>query len=261
MEEENNIETVTTSEPENKWEKKLLKIFIYILISLTLLSVGAFGSWIYQARLKTQKTYEPTNQVLNNITPLPERQGVALPTTRNTKQETGCVVTDSWGSFTVIHLNNGSCRAVFPLPGYSVSSYEFNYPDDWSVRVAGAQAMNLGFNESIDNKKWFLFLAKTQLPLEEAYRATSEYEGASSKYFEESETIASKKVETYGDNKVLNLVTTDEKGTTMQKYFILEDEGEYSTVYIFDLEDNNDPEFISEFQEVLSTFHAFSVSD
>lgn len=232
----------------------------YVLASVVFFILGAISFGFYQQKVLVK----PANDMYKNgyspsTIPASSEKAVITSTTEPTENETVCV-TNTKGFFTLIPLHNKECRLVFPLLGYNVSSYEFNYPENWSVRVAGAEGMNLVFNEKGKDKVWAIYLTTTKLPLSESYKATYGFElGPTTAYIQENEVIQSKKIENYGENQVLSLLT-DENGIKRQKYFILKNNGDYSSVYVFDLKENSDPEFISAIQNVLTSFHTFDVS-
>src|SRR3989304_1131102 len=72
-----------------------------------------------------------------------------------------------------------SCRATILTGAYRDFGYSVVYPRPWSLRLAGADADNLVFNEDISSgtrQELFIMAISTNLPLDQADTATYSYE-------------------------------------------------------------------------------------
>jgi hypothetical protein len=134
----------------------------------------------------------------------------------------------------------GWCRLLLPLKDYTTVGYSLTYPDDWKVRVTGAEAMNLIFNEgtkSGKNQEVFIQLTTTESPLEQADQATYGFEmSGPNPLVDPMEVVISKAVESIGDKQVLILVSAKDDQSFTRYFVIHRDEtqkGDVSTLYMF----------------------------
>ena len=129
---------------------------------------------------------------------------------------------------------SGWCELEVPLRNYRTFGYRLMYPEEWSVRLAGAEGMNLLFNEGIrsgKNQQVFLQLTLTNLPLENADQATYSFEGYGPEPLVDSdELVQEKSIETIGDKQVLKLITSKED-EGLVRYFLRYK----STLYMFEI--------------------------
>jgi SanA protein len=113
----------------------------------------------------------------------------------------------------------GWCQIWLPQPGYGL-----NYPQGWTVRVAGAEGMNLLFNEGMNSgaqRELFIQVTTGDLPLERADEATYGYELYEPEpLVDPDETIVSKSVETIGEHQALVLLSTRD-GVSIKRYFLV----------------------------------------
>ena len=148
------------------------------------------------------------------------------------------------------------CTFHLFLDGYTVTGYSIDYPKNWKYRVVGAEASNVIFNEGINtgsNQELFIQVTATNLPLGQVDTATYGFEGRDTETLvNKNEKILSKKIEKIGENEVLNLLTEFE-GKTIQRFFILKSEKNYSSLYMFAFISNND-EFVNLVRALVGSF-------
>ncbi|HLC04338.1 MAG TPA: hypothetical protein VJK02_14985 [Anaerolineales bacterium] len=134
----------------------------------------------------------------------------------------------------------GWCELSLPLKDYVSVGYSLVYPANWTVRVAGAEAMNLLFNEGVEagtSQEVFLQLAVTYLTLEQADQATYGFESSGPEpLLGPSETVTRRTIGTIGDKQVL-VVRSSVEGFSLRRWFLLyrpqDAEEDYSTLYMF----------------------------
>lgn len=122
------------------------------------------------------------------------------------------------------------CEMKLPLSGYKTIGYSLIYPENWIVRLAGAEGMNLGFDKA-NGQSLFIQLTTTELPLEKADEAAYVYEMSDpDPLVEPGESQISKVIQTIGDRQVLVLLSS--KGDiSIRRYFLLHS----GTLYMFEI--------------------------
>ena len=135
----------------------------------------------------------------------------------------------------------GWCEIRLPLEGYRVAGYGLFYPEGWTVRLAGAEAMNLAFNEGEDDPaRWAVFVQVTpaELPLERAGEATYDYElSGPEPLVDPGETILQKEVRSIGEQQVL-VLSSSQDDLAIRRYFLVHTwpyKGTLSAVYMLEV--------------------------
>ena len=128
----------------------------------------------------------------------------------------------------------GWCELEVPLRGYRTFGYRLIYPQEWSVRLAGAEAMNLLFNEGVlsgKNQQVFLQLTLTDLPLEKADQATYSFERLDpDPLVDPDELVKEKSIDTIGHKQALKLISIKEN-QALVRYFLRYK----TTLYMFEI--------------------------
>lgn len=118
----------------------------------------------------------------------------------------------------------GWCMLVLPLEGYRIVGYSLIYPDTWSVRLAGVEAMNLLFNEGESDATKPLLLVQlttSDLPLEQADAAVYGYEMSGPEpLVKATEVVISKTVVQLGGVHPTLILDTQEGSTYIRRYFL-----------------------------------------
>src|SRR3989344_1757349 len=194
--------------------------------------------------------------------PADNQNGTVIQSPPPNTSEVGCDDMFSSGEFIISKsTREGYCDVTVPLAGYKTIGYSLSYPEGWTVRLAGAEGMNLFFNEGINSgtkKGLFLQLTLTDLPLEQADKATYNFEwSGADPLVSPEESIQSKRIETIGDKQVLTLITS-EGDLYLNRYFLLKKRNEYTTLYMLrsedsksDYEDRDYIEFLNIVREII----------
>ena len=129
---------------------------------------------------------------------------------------------------------DGWCEVSLPLNSYKTIGYGLRYPAGWVITLAGAEGMNLRFDTSASSEKnqgVFVQLAMTDLPLEQADKATYGFEMAGpDPLVGADESQISRAVQTIGDKQVLVLITS-KSDQSIKRYFTLHS----GTLYMFEI--------------------------
>lgn len=121
----------------------------------------------------------------------------------------------------------GWCEAYLPLRGYRGDGYSLQFPEGWTVRLGGAEAMNLVFNEnSQDSSVLPLFIQRTgisDITLENLDSAVYGFEMSRAKpLVSPSEQRLEKKTVTVGSTEGVNVLwlRTLDQDYEIQRYFL-----------------------------------------
>lgn len=130
------------------------------------------------------------------------------------------------------------CEIFLPLKDYSVSGYHLLFPSVWTVRIAGAEGMNLLFNEG-KKSEVFLQVTETTLPLEQATQATDSFESRGPMLLiDPQEKIITKILLSIGDKHVLRVSTTKEDQTYV-RYFLKHTKNDQQAFYVFRIQQDD----------------------
>jgi hypothetical protein len=224
-----------------------MRLKLLILLLFVALSFGLF--FAYRQR---QATVTISNENPLNI-PANSSNEASSDTNINTNAHDSCDNGEPLFTTTPSSGDPELCKLTLPLKGYAVTGYSIDYPKSWKVRIAGAEGI---FNEGVNsgpNQELFIQLTATGLQLSDAGKAVYGFEQMGPEpLVEMKEMEVSNKVEQYGSNRVLNLVTKLD-GNTIQRFFILKSEGDYSTLYMFKFDPDNG-EFTSTVKALVSSF-------
>ena len=209
---------------------------LFLILGLIVALVAGLAYYLSEQNHNTQ-----TSQ-LNNI-PL------------NTQQSSKCEEQGGNLFSTKQSQEDGWCELSLPLIGYSYTGYTMRYPDSWNVRIAGAEGMNLYFNKGVytgNAQELFIGITRTKLPLEQADKSTYSFEqSAASLLVDPTEQVVSKTIENVGDKQVLHLVT-EQDSHPIHRYFLLHQESEDATVYMFKTSSDNEV-FLSDIKQMISS--------
>lgn len=134
-----------------------------------------------------------------------------------------------------VECDAGMCTIEVPLADYKSIGYSLSFPSDWSVRRAGAEDMNLLFNESVHNgslQEIFLELTTSDLPFDEIYKSVYTYESTSEPLIPSTETVTSTLEMDMLGKRVLKVETDN---NLVDRYFLAKSDDEYQTVYMFEI--------------------------
>ena len=166
-------------------------------------------------------TITPAYPVLEQTNPSPYPTDTLVPTQTSTPTKNGPCSTDYKNPTLILtpDQKSGWCKLDHPLDDSAENyGYRLNYPNHWSVRLAGYVNANLMFNDystSAEKPKVFILLVYSILPLEMADLAKSSQEDTL--LIDPSETKLQKEITTIGNKKML--VVDTELGLNRMKYY------------------------------------------
>lgn len=131
--------------------------------------------------------------------------------------------------------HTGFCK--LSVSGSNLNGYSIIYPETWLVRLAGAEAVNLIFNEGTD-REIFLGLISNEnalFDLENVDKVSYGFEMQEAKSLvDPNEVVISKEIKIVADKQILRLKTSLNY-TTIQRYFLLRQNSKSQVIYVFEL--------------------------
>ena len=133
--------------------------------------------------------------------------------------------------------HTGFCKLSVLGSGTNVNGYSIIYPEAWLVRLAGAEAVNLIFNEGTDRKIFLGLVPNEGAPfdLENVDTASYGFEMQEAKpLVDPNEVIIIKEIKVVADKQILYLKTSL-NDITIQRYFLLRQNSKSQIIYMFEL--------------------------
>lgn len=191
----------SSEEPQQdtpKRESKILKVAIYILVSIILLALGAFGFWFYQEKLV--KGPKPTSPSITSATPT----SPVLPTAEPEEKTSKCNLANEHP-----YLEDLSEIRICYEWGEDFG-YRVSYPNIWTPSIRGASGVNLALE--IDGK-WMVFIsvAHTDLTLDNYDKIEQGYElSPPSPIIDSTSKVISKEIIKIKGRQVLKVYTSSD---------------------------------------------------